>query len=99
MSSARIAVLSKVHSQFRFHLFDESKWKHTDEIDQDTPNSSASQFKEQGLKGRLPTRRSSFQKPKAENVMMIISCVNFFFQEVKNRTMNRLPNAYLQFEI
>jgi len=30
--------------------FDESKCKSTDEIDQDTPASSASQFKETGLK-------------------------------------------------
>jgi len=41
--------VSKKYTQETF-CFDESKCKSTDEIDQDTPASSASQFKKTGLK-------------------------------------------------
>ena len=45
-----LSYLQNIHKQKKTLCCDESKCKYIDEIDQDTPASSASQFKEPGLK-------------------------------------------------
>jgi len=42
--------------------FDESKWKSIDEIDEDTPASSASQIEQPGFQRKLASRINPFSK-------------------------------------
>jgi len=64
-----------------------------DEIDQDTPASSPSQFEEPGLKMKVSVENKTSSKINGGSGMMIILSMDFFLPKVKNRAMRRLLKA------